>query len=113
MHRPELLLWDEPTDHLDPASQQDVLAYLRGYLAGSGATALVATHRLEQMEAVATHFGFLARGGLIAAGDRDGVLDNAADGVDNASDGVDQCPDGGAGAKTRSGTARAPGFPAR
>jgi ABC-2 type transport system ATP-binding protein len=94
LHRPELLLWDEPTDHLDPASQRDVLAYLRGYLAESGATALVATHRLEQMETVATHFGFLARGGLIAAGEGDAILDQAADGADGA-DGVEGAADGG------------------
>ena len=75
LHRPELLLWDEPTDHLDPASQRDVLAYLRSYLEGSGATALVATHRLEQMESAATHFGFLAKGGLRAAGARETILD--------------------------------------
>jgi ABC-2 type transport system ATP-binding protein len=75
LHRPDLLLWDEPTDHLDPASQMDVLAYLRGYIAGSGATALVATHRLEQMESTATHFGFLARGALLAAGTRSAIMD--------------------------------------
>jgi ABC-2 type transport system ATP-binding protein len=78
LHRPELLLWDEPTDHLDPVSQRDVLAYLRGYLAQSGATALVATHRLEQMEAVGSHFGFLSQGSLLAAGDRAAILDGEA-----------------------------------
>lgn len=74
LHRPELLLWDEPTDHLDPASQRDVLEYLRSYLAGSGATALVATHRLEQMESAATHFGFLAKGELRAADGSEAIL---------------------------------------
>lgn len=74
LHRPELLLWDEPTDHLDPESQREVLGYLRRYLAEAGATALVATHRLEQMEAVGTHFGFLAQGSLRAAGPRAAIL---------------------------------------
>lgn len=74
LHRPELLLWDEPTDHLDPDSQREVLGYLGRYLAEAGATALVATHRLEQMEAVATHFGFLAQGALRAAGERAAIL---------------------------------------
>jgi ABC-2 type transport system ATP-binding protein len=78
LHRPELLLWDEPTDHLDPVSQRDVLGYLRRYLAESGATALVATHRLEQMEAVGSHFGFLSQGSLLAAGDRAAILDGEA-----------------------------------
>lgn len=78
LHRPELLLWDEPTDHLDPESQREVLGYLRSYLAAAGATALVATHRLEQMEAVGTHFGFLAQGSLRAAGERTAILGAAA-----------------------------------
>jgi ABC-2 type transport system ATP-binding protein len=79
LHRPELLLWDEPTDHLDPASQREVLSYLRRYLAESGATALVATHRLEQMEAVASHFGFLARGSLLASGERAAILEGTGE----------------------------------
>lgn len=74
LHRPDLLLWDEPTDHLDPESQRAVLGYLRRYLAEAGATALVTTHRLEQMEAVGTHFGFLAQGSLRAAGPRAAIL---------------------------------------
>lgn len=78
LHRPELLLWDEPTDHLDPESQREVLGYLRRYLAEAGATALVATHRLEQMEAVGTHFGFLAGGALRAAGERAAILEAGA-----------------------------------
>ncbi len=74
LHRPELLLWDEPTDHLDPVAQKAVLQYLRRYLAESGAAALVATHRLEQMESVATHFGFLNRGRLQRSGTRGEIL---------------------------------------
>jgi ABC-type multidrug transport system ATPase subunit len=80
LHKPELLLWDEPTDHLDPESQRDVLGYLRRYLAGAGATALVATHRLEQMEGVGTHFGFLAQGALRASGARASILGAAGPG---------------------------------
>jgi ABC-2 type transport system ATP-binding protein len=87
LHRPELLLWDEPTDHLDPMSQRTVLTYLRSYLAGSGATALVASHRLEQLEAVSTHFGFLAHGNLKAAGDRARILDGTAGGTPEAGSG--------------------------
>ena len=79
LHRPELLLWDEPTDHLDPESQREVLEYLRRYLWEAGATALVATHRLEQMEAVGSHFGFLGQGTLRAAGERSAILGTATD----------------------------------
>jgi ABC-type multidrug transport system ATPase subunit len=78
LHRPELLLWDEPTDHLDPDSQRETLGYLGRYLRETGATALMATHRLEQMESVGTHFGFLGRGRLKAAGERSAILDGGA-----------------------------------
>jgi ABC-type multidrug transport system ATPase subunit len=74
LHDPELLLWDEPTDHLDPESQREVLGYLKRYLARAGATALVATHRLEQMEGTASHFGFLRQGSLLKAGTRAEIL---------------------------------------
>ncbi len=83
LHRPDFLLWDEPTDHLDPVSQRQVLQYLRRYLDETGATALVATHRLEQMESVASHFGFLARGRLMRAGTRGAVLGDG-NGLDRA-----------------------------
>jgi ABC-2 type transport system ATP-binding protein len=78
LHRPHLLLWDEPTDHLDPDSQRETLGYLRRYLAETGATALVATHRLEQMEGVGTHFGFLGKGTLLAAGAHADILGPSA-----------------------------------
>lgn len=74
LHRPDFLLWDEPTDHLDPVSQKQILQYLRRYLSETGATALVATHRLEQMESVASHFGFLVHGKLMRAGIREEIL---------------------------------------
>jgi ABC-2 type transport system ATP-binding protein len=92
LHRPELLLWDEPTDHLDPMSQRAVLTYLRGYLSGSGATALVASHRLEQIETVATHFGFLAHGNLKAAGDKARILEGAGSGGMGQGVGREPCP---------------------
>jgi ABC-2 type transport system ATP-binding protein len=81
LHDPELLLWDEPTDHLDPEAQREVLGYLRGYLGRTGATALVATHRLEQMENVASHFGFLRRGRVVKAGTREAILEAAGGGA--------------------------------
>lgn len=78
LHSPELLLWDEPTDHLDPEAQSRVLEYLKGYTARSGATAVVATHRLEQMEGLGTHFGFLREGRLVRAGAREEILGGGA-----------------------------------
>jgi len=64
LHRPRLVLWDEPTEHLDPRAQRLVLAHLRAYVA-TGASALVTSHRLEQMEETAHDYGFLRRGALV------------------------------------------------
>jgi ABC-type multidrug transport system ATPase subunit len=82
LHRPDFLLWDEPTDHLDPVSQKQILQYLRHYLSETGATALVATHRLEQMESVASHFGFLVQGKVLRAGKHEEILGGEGNGVD-------------------------------
>ncbi len=70
LHRPKLLLWDEPTEHLDPLAQKEVLTYLGGYLQDTGASLLLTSHRLEQVEGLATHFGFLRAGKLLFTGDR-------------------------------------------
>ncbi len=64
LHRPGLVLWDEPTEHLDPRAQRLVLTHLRAYVA-AGASALVTSHRLEQMEETAHDYGFLRRGALV------------------------------------------------
>ena len=44
---PRLLLADEPTGNLDPATSDKVFAELRAVLAEAGAGALIATHNLE------------------------------------------------------------------
>jgi ABC-type lipoprotein export system ATPase subunit len=47
IHRPELLLADEPTGNLDTASGDQVLALLRESATRFGATVLLATHSAE------------------------------------------------------------------
>ncbi len=80
LHRPEFLLWDEPTDHLDPVAQKTVLDYLQTYIKQTGATALVATHRLEQMERVGEYYGFLSQGHLQQWGSADEILRSGKNG---------------------------------
>jgi ABC-type lipoprotein export system ATPase subunit len=47
VHRPDLLIADEPTGNLDTASGDQVLALLRQAAAEFGATVLMATHSAE------------------------------------------------------------------
>ncbi|GAB4154163.1 MAG: hypothetical protein Fur0021_20530 [Candidatus Promineifilaceae bacterium] len=61
---PPLLLLDEPTASLDTASQQDYLALLSS-LRREGKTILFASHRLEEVEALADRSLLLENGRLV------------------------------------------------
>ncbi len=60
--KPELLLWDEPTDHLDPTAQAEALAVLSQHVREQGGTALLASHRIEHLERVCSHVAILVDG---------------------------------------------------
>lgn len=64
---PRLLLFDEPTSGLDPASRVDVYDMI-DTLRGSGATVLVSTHALAEMENRVDRVAIMHRGRLLAAG---------------------------------------------
>ncbi|HYC77619.1 MAG TPA: ATP-binding cassette domain-containing protein [Planctomycetota bacterium] len=50
LHRPRLLLLDEPTVGLDPGARRDVWAFLAELRATHGVTCLVTTHLMEEAE---------------------------------------------------------------
>lgn len=64
---PRLLLFDEPTSGLDPASRLDVFNTI-DTLRGSGATVLVSTHALAEVENRVDRVAVMHRGHLLAAG---------------------------------------------
>ncbi|MFI7601667.1 ATP-binding cassette domain-containing protein [Actinoplanes sp. NPDC049681] len=61
----ELLVLDEPTNGLDPQGTREVRA-LVGTLAAEGATVLLSTHLLTEVEQICTHVGVMHRGRLVA-----------------------------------------------
>jgi len=67
---PRLLLFDEPTSGLDPASRIDVFNTI-DMLRGSGATVLVCTHALAEVENRVDRVAVMHRGRLLAAGSLD------------------------------------------
>jgi len=73
-HDPELLMLDEPTDGLDPTSQEDVL---RRFIdaAARGRTVVIVTHRLSEVEAVADRIALIDEGRLILEGDLEMLRD--------------------------------------
>lgn len=67
MHRPELLLFDEPLSGLDPRSARIVKDLLRG-LVSQGVTTIMSTHVLEIAQAMCDRIAIMYGGRLLALG---------------------------------------------
>ncbi|MDQ3905907.1 MAG: alpha/beta fold hydrolase [Actinomycetota bacterium] len=65
--RPDLLVLDEPTNGLDPPQIHAMREMLRNY-AARGATVLVSSHLLAEVEQICSHVVVMHRGRLVAAG---------------------------------------------
>src|SRR5690606_12995216 len=65
LHRPALLLLDEPTTGLDPAARRDLWDALDALLRRDGTTQVVATHLMDEAERC-DRVGILDRGRLVA-----------------------------------------------
>lgn len=65
LHRPRLLLLDEPSTGLDPGARIDLWSYLRRLREAQGVTVVLTTHLLEEAEK-ADRLGLLDAGRLVA-----------------------------------------------
>lgn len=68
LHRPRLLLLDEPTTGLDPAARRSFWSALRRLQEAEGTTLLMATHLMEEAERC-DRVGILSEGALVADGE--------------------------------------------
>jgi ABC-2 type transport system ATP-binding protein len=64
MHRPELLILDEPTGGLDPLNQETVFALIREAHA-DGRTIFFSSHILSEVQTLCERVGFIREGKLI------------------------------------------------
>jgi len=67
LHRPRLLLLDEPTTGLDPSARRDFWSYFDAVRRETGATAILTTHLLDEAER-ADRIALLDEGRLVALG---------------------------------------------
>jgi ABC-2 type transport system ATP-binding protein len=67
LHRPKLLLMDEPTVGIDPQSRNHILETVRE-LNREGMTVLYTTHYMEEVEALCDRIGIVDHGHVIALG---------------------------------------------
>jgi ABC-2 type transport system ATP-binding protein len=65
LHRPRLLLMDEPSTGLDPAARIDLWQIIRDVSTNDGVTVMVTTHLMEEAERC-TRLAVLDRGRLLA-----------------------------------------------
>jgi ABC-2 type transport system ATP-binding protein len=69
LNRPHLLLLDEPTASLDPATARDTRARIREFAARHGGGVLWTSHNMYEVEEVCDRVLFLARGRILLEGD--------------------------------------------
>jgi ABC-2 type transport system ATP-binding protein len=65
LHRPDLLVLDEPANGLDPAGVVEVRALLREQALERGGAVLLSSHILPEVDRLATRVGILHRGRLV------------------------------------------------
>jgi ABC-2 type transport system ATP-binding protein len=73
MHRPEVVLLDEPTVGVDPQSRQRIWEML-GQLQADGASLLLTTHQLDEAERVCERIVIIDHGRAIAAGTLEALI---------------------------------------
>lgn len=72
---PEVLVFDEPTNGLDPVGIADTRALIKK-LSNMGKTIIMASHLLDEVEKVCTHVAILQKGNIITSGHVDEILIN-------------------------------------
>jgi ABC-2 type transport system ATP-binding protein len=67
VHRPQVVLLDEPTVGIDPQARQRILDVVQG-VASNGTTIVYTTHYLEEAERLCDRIGIIDHGKIIADG---------------------------------------------
>jgi ABC-2 type transport system ATP-binding protein len=67
IHRPKVLLLDEPASGLDPKARMDLRNLLRS-LRDQGATVLISSHILTELEGFCTSIGLMEKGVMVRSG---------------------------------------------
>ncbi|MBB6676973.1 ABC transporter ATP-binding protein [Cohnella lubricantis] len=74
LHKPRLLIMDEPTVGIDPQSRNHIFEMIRS-LQHEGVTVLYSTHYMEEVEALCDSLAIIDHGEVMAQGELSEVLD--------------------------------------
>lgn len=72
-HKPDLLIFDEPTVGIDPQSRNFILERIKD-LNEQGSTIIYTSHYMEEVEAICTRIGIMDKGRIIAVGTKDELV---------------------------------------
>jgi ABC-2 type transport system ATP-binding protein len=75
LNEPELLLLDEPTASLDPDTGDWIRSYLEDYRARTGATILLASHNMAEVERLCSQVMMMKAGRIVDRGSPDELID--------------------------------------
>jgi ABC-2 type transport system ATP-binding protein len=75
LNEPELLLLDEPTVSLDPDTGDWIRGYLEDYRARTGATILLASHNMAEVERLCSEVLMMKAGRIVDRGSPDALID--------------------------------------
>lgn len=73
IHRPQLLILDEPTDGVDPVGRRHIRDILNGLL-GTGVSIFINSHLLSEVESFCDYVAILNRGELVLEGKMSALL---------------------------------------
>jgi ABC-2 type transport system ATP-binding protein len=73
IHRPQLIILDEPTAGVDVQSRNMILDFLNS-LKNEGTTIIYSSHVLEEAERICSHLGIIDEGKLITTGTRSAIM---------------------------------------
>jgi ABC-2 type transport system ATP-binding protein len=72
---PEVLIFDEPTNGLDPQGISEVRTILKR-IADTGKTVIMASHLLDEVEKICSHVAILRKGELLDSGPIGGIIND-------------------------------------
>jgi ABC-2 type transport system ATP-binding protein len=73
LHKPALVIMDEPTVGIDPQSRRSILDNVK-QLRDQGTTVLYTTHYMEEAQELSDHVGIMDHGRLVAVGTRQELI---------------------------------------
>ncbi|MCY4191043.1 MAG: ABC transporter ATP-binding protein [Rhodospirillaceae bacterium] len=75
LNEPDVLLLDEPTASLDPDTADRIRSYLENYQSATGATILLASHNMAEVERLCSQVMMMRGGKIVDAGSPATLLD--------------------------------------